>query len=167
MTLLAATFAACSPSSASGPCAGGSTSAAGAGQPAPVLTGTTLDGAAFDLLSLRGRPVIVNFWAAWCIPCRAEFPLFVQALQAYGADGLSIVGVDWPNDDPAAARDFAASHGATWPTIVDPAGACGKVWTAVAPPQTYFISRNGTIVTRQIGEVSQADFQRQLSAILQ
>ncbi len=110
--------------------------------------------------------MIVNFWASWCIPCRAEFPLFVQALQEYGADGLSIVGVDWPNDDDAAARAFATSHGATWPTIVDHSGACGKVWTAVAPPQTYFIGRNGIIVSRQIGQVSPADFERQLAAIL-
>jgi cytochrome c biogenesis protein CcmG/thiol:disulfide interchange protein DsbE len=165
--VLATNVAACSAGPATGPCAGGTTSAAGAGQPAPVLTGTTLDGAPFDLASLRGRPVIVNFWASWCIPCRAEFPLFVQALQAYGADGLSIVGVDWPNDDLSAARAFVASHGATWPTVVDPEGMCGKIWTVVAPPQTYFISRSGTIVTRQIGEVFAADFQRQLSAILE
>jgi cytochrome c biogenesis protein CcmG, thiol:disulfide interchange protein DsbE len=157
----------CAAQSASAlPCGTADPAGAAAGRPAPRLTGTTLDGTAFDLASLRGRPVIVNFWASWCIPCRAEFPLFVEALKKYGPDGLSIVGVGWPNDDDAAAREFVASHEATWPTVTDHAGGCGQVWTAVAPPQTYFIGRDGVIASRQIGQVSQADFERQLAAIL-
>jgi cytochrome c biogenesis protein CcmG/thiol:disulfide interchange protein DsbE len=140
---------------------------AGAGDPAPALTGTTLDGATFDLAALRGRPVIVNFWASWCVPCREEFPLFVDAARVRAGDGLEIVGVEWRNDDDSAAREFAASHGATWPTVTDPDGSRATAWQAVAPPQTYFIGRDGVIRSRQIGALTQAEFDRQLAAILQ
>src|SRR4029079_7578911 len=62
-------------------------------QPAPAITGTTLDGVPFDLASLRGRPVIVNFWGPTCEPCRDEFPLFTAKLAEHAADGVTIVGV--------------------------------------------------------------------------
>lgn len=142
-----------------------SSGGAGAGDPAPRLTGTTLDGAPFDLASLRGRPVIVNYWASWCVPCRDEFPLFKQALADHADDGLAIVGTVYLDSDDAA-RTFAQKTGASWPSVSDPDGSLAKAWRVVAPPQTYFIDRNGVIVSRQIGEVSAADFQRQLDAIL-
>lgn len=140
---------------------------AGAGAPAPALSGRTLDGTPFDLTALRGRPVIVNFWASWCVPCQEEFPLFVAAAKARAGDDLAIVGVEWKNDDDAAARAFAASHGATWPTVTDADGSRAAAWQAVAPPQTYFIGRDGVIRSRQIGALSAAEFDRQLAAILQ
>jgi cytochrome c biogenesis protein CcmG, thiol:disulfide interchange protein DsbE len=141
------------------------TSQAGAGDPAPTLTGTTLDGTSFDLARLRGRPVVVNYWASWCIPCRAEFPLFEQALTDHASAGLAIVGAVY-QDDADAARAFATKTGASWPSLVDPDGSRARAWRVVAPPQTYFIDRDGVIVSRQIGEVSPTDFQRQLDAIL-
>ena len=143
----------------------GTTSQARAGDPAPPLTGTTLDGAPFDLASYRGRPVIVNFWASWCVPCRDEFPLFKDAAGKYGPDGLTIVGTVF-SDDEVAARKFASTAGATWPSLIDPDGSHARDWRVVAPPQTYFIGRDGIIASRQIGQLTQADFERQLAAIL-
>ncbi len=142
-----------------------STSEAKAGDVAPPLSGTTLDGAPFDLSSFRGRPAIVNFWASWCVPCRDEFPLFKAAASKYSADGLTIVGTVF-NDDEVAARAFATKAGATWPSLIDPDGAHARDWRVVAPPQTYFIGRDGKIVSRQIGQLTSADFDRQLAAIL-
>ena len=141
------------------------TGGVGAGDRAPVLTGTTLDGKPFDLAGLRGRPVIVNFWASWCVPCREEFPLFQQALADHAADGLAIVGTVYQDGDDAA-RAFMTRSGAGWPSVTDPDGSHAAAWRVVAPPQTYFIDRNGVIVSRQIGQVGAADFQRQLAAIL-
>ncbi len=110
--------------------------------------------------------MIVNFWASWCVPCREEFPVLVDALRSHAGDGLEVVGVEWKNDDADAARAFAASHGATWPTVTDPDGSRAAAWLAVAPPQTYFIGRDGIIRSRQIGTLTKTDLDRQLAAIL-
>ena len=109
--------------------------------------------------------MIVNYWASWCIPCRDEFPLFEKALADHAADGLAVVGTVYLDSDDAA-RAFVTKTGASWPSVTDPDGSRAKAWRVVAPPQTYFIDRNGVIVSRQIGEVGAADFQRQLDAIL-
>ncbi|MEO5965895.1 MAG: TlpA disulfide reductase family protein, partial [Candidatus Limnocylindrales bacterium] len=63
---------------------GSGTPQATIGEPAPTITGTALDGSAVDLAGYRGHPVIVNFWASWCTPCRDEFPLFKERLDALG-----------------------------------------------------------------------------------
>jgi len=128
-------------------------------EPAPALAGTTLDGAALDLASLRGRPVIVNFWGPSCVPCRDEFPLFLSKLGEHAGDGLAIVGV-LMDDPPAPARDFIADHGATWPTVDDPDGGIRAAYRVVARPQTYFIDRDGILRAIQVGQLSEADFER-------
>ena len=109
--------------------------------------------------------MIVNFWASWCVPCRDEFPLFKEAAAKYGADGLTMVGTVF-SDDEVAAKTFASTAGATWPSVIDPDGAHARDWRVVAPPQTYFIGRDGIIASRQIGQLTPADFERQLAAIL-
>jgi len=139
--------------------------AAEPGQPAPALIGTTLNGAPFDLSTYRGKPVIVNFWASWCVPCQAEFPLFQAALASHASDGLTMVGVIY-QDTPAAAQAFASSHATTWANVIDPCGSIATAYTVVAPPQTYFIDGSGLLKSRQIGQLTQADLDRQLSAIL-
>ena len=134
------------------------------GQPAPAISGTTLGGEPFDLESLRGRPVVVNFWASWCGPCRDEFPLFKAQLAEHEAEGLAIVGVMY-RDEAALAQAFADEFGMSWPTVVDEGDAIATRYRVVAPPQTYFIDRGGIVRSIQIGEVGEADFERQLEAI--
>lgn len=134
------------------------------GEPAPPIVGATLDGATFDLTSLRGRPVLVNFWASWCGPCRDEFPLFQDQLAKHEAEGLAIVGVMY-KDEADLARGFATEFGVSWPTVVDPTGSLAAAYRVVAPPQSYFIDRGGIVRSIQIGEVRKADFERQYAAI--
>ena len=134
------------------------------GRAAPAFAGTTLDGAALSLASLRGRPVIVNFWGPSCVPCRDEFPLFIDELTKHAADELAIVGV-LMFDAPAPARAFMADYGATWPTIDDPDGSIRTAYRAVARPQTYFIDRDGVLRGIQVGQLSVADFDRLYAAI--
>jgi cytochrome c biogenesis protein CcmG, thiol:disulfide interchange protein DsbE len=135
------------------------------GEPAPSIVGTTLDGAPFDLATYRGRPVIVNFWGPSCVPCREEFPQFLEKLDQHGSDDLAIVGV--LTDDPAEpARRFAAEYRATWPTVVDPEQAIKRAYRVVARPHTWFIDRDGIIRSMQIGgPMSDGDFERQYARI--
>lgn len=133
-------------------------------QPVPALTGTTLDGQSFDLASLTGRPVLINFWGPSCVPCRDEFPLMKAKLAEHRADGLAIVGV--LTDDPVEpARSFVAQYGATWPTVVDPDKALKTAYRVAGRPQTYFVDRNGVLRSIQIGEMQDADFERQYAQI--
>ena len=134
------------------------------GQPVPNITGTTLDGQPFDLASLRGRPVLVNFWGPGCVPCRDEFPLLLDELRRHGANGFAVVGV-LMYDSPPPARAFIAEYGATWPTVDDPDGAIRGAYRAVARPQTYFIDRDGILRSIQVGQLTDVEFERQYALI--
>jgi cytochrome c biogenesis protein CcmG/thiol:disulfide interchange protein DsbE len=136
------------------------------GKPAPELAGTTLDGAPFDLAEHKGQPVLVNFWASWCGPCREEFPLLEDAAQRHAAEGLVVVGALYKDDaDPA--RAFATEQGATWPTVADPERTIGAAWKVLGPPQTFFVDREGIIRDVQVGQVRDAaELDRLLTTIL-
>jgi cytochrome c biogenesis protein CcmG/thiol:disulfide interchange protein DsbE len=134
------------------------------GQPAPAIVGTTLDGTAFDLAALRGRPVVINFWGPTCVPCRTEFPLLKAKLAEHAADGLAVIGI-LTDDGAEPARTFVAAEGATWPTVIDPGAMLKKTYRVVGRPQTFFVDRNGILRSIQIGEVQDADFERQYGLI--
>jgi cytochrome c biogenesis protein CcmG/thiol:disulfide interchange protein DsbE len=137
---------------------------AAVGSAAPAIVGSTLDGTAFDLATLSGKPVVINFWGPSCVPCRDEFPLFEAKLTEHSADGLAIVGV--LTDDPVEpARDFVAEYGGGWPTVVDPDKAIKTAYRVAARPQTYFVDRTGVIRSIQVGELTDADFERQYAKI--
>jgi cytochrome c biogenesis protein CcmG/thiol:disulfide interchange protein DsbE len=134
------------------------------GQPVPNVAGTTLDGQPFDLATLRGHPVVINFWGPSCVPCRTEFPLLAAKAREHAVDGLVIVGV-LTDDPPDGARAFVSQYGATWPTVIDPGAAIKSSYQVVARPQSYFVDRAGNLRSIQIGEVRDADFERQYAAI--
>ena len=118
-----------------------------------------------SLAAYRGHPVVVNFWASWCQPCRDEFPLFKERLSALGAtDGLVILGVLY-KDQAELATPFVADQGASWPTVTDPDGLIAAAYRVVAPPQTYFIDKVGVLRAIQIGQVKPEDFASQYAKI--
>lgn len=134
------------------------------GQVLPNVAGTTLTGQSFDLATLRGRPVVINFWGPSCVPCRTEFPLLAAKATAHQADGLVIVGVLM--DDPVEpARAFAAQYGGTWQTVIDPGGTIKAAYRVLLRPQTYFVGRDGRLASIQYGELTDADFERQYATI--
>jgi cytochrome c biogenesis protein CcmG/thiol:disulfide interchange protein DsbE len=146
-------------------CGGSGGADARTGQAVPQLTGTALDGSEVDLNALRGKPVIVNFWASWCVPCREEFPLFAERLAALGpTDGLQIIGVLY-KDEPELAQRFLTEFGPAWPTIDDPGDAFAKAYRVAAPPQTYFIDKEGVLQAIQVGQVRPEDFDTQYAKI--
>ena len=134
------------------------------GQPVPNVAGTTLDGQPFDLATQRGHPVVINFWGPSCVPCRTEFPLLAAKAREHAADGLVVVGV-LTDDPPDGARAFVSQYGATWPTVIDPGAAIKSAYQVVARPQSYFVDRAGNLRSIQIGEVRDADFERQYARI--
>jgi cytochrome c biogenesis protein CcmG/thiol:disulfide interchange protein DsbE len=135
------------------------------GDPAPNFVLADLDGNPLRLEDLRGRPVIVNFWATWCGPCVAEFPLLQAAAVAHQGDGLAVVGIVF-RDRSAPAREFMARMGATWPAAMDPGDVVATRFGIIGPPDSFFIDRNGVIVGRQIGQLSATDLERGLGQIL-
>src|SRR5262245_3167785 len=142
----------------------GSTDRIAVGQPVPTIAGTTLDGGTFDLAAYAGKPVLVNFWGPSCVPCREEFPLIEAKLAEHAADGLVVVGV--LTDDPVEpAREFVSRYGGTWPTVVDPDKKIKGAYRVAARPQTYFVDRAGVLQSIQIGEMRDADFERQYARI--
>jgi DsbE subfamily thiol:disulfide oxidoreductase len=130
--------------------------------PAPPIAGTTLAGGAFDLADLRGTPVVVNFWATWCAPCRKELPAI--AAWAKANPDVRVVGVDY-EDDVADARAFADELGATWPMVVDADGRIGEAYGIPGLPATFLIDAEGRIVDRILGEVTEATLDERAKAL--
>jgi cytochrome c biogenesis protein CcmG/thiol:disulfide interchange protein DsbE len=140
-------------------------SGASVGDEAPAFALADLDGKPIRLADLRGRPVIVNFWASWCGPCVDEFPVLQRAADRHAADGLAIVGVVF-RDNSEAARGFMARMGATWPAAMDPGEETAERYGIYGPPETFFIDSEGVVVARQIGPLSDEDLDRHLSSLL-
>lgn len=137
------------------------------GEPAPGFDLEALDGnGRVRLEDFAGKPLIVNFWASWCVPCRKEFPEFEAAQERYGDDGLEIVGITF-KDLPRDARAFAEDQGATW-TLADggQGDPVGRAYGVRAVPQTFFVDRDGTIVSRYFGNPPGNEFDEQIQSIL-
>ena len=135
------------------------------GQPAADFTLAALQGGEVRLSALRGHPVIINFWASWCRPCIEEFPLLRRAAAEHADDDLAIVGVVY-DDGPEAAAAFMEEHGGTWPALLDPGMRIAEAYGIYAPPETYFIGRDGRVVARQIGQFSERSLDEKLAAII-
>ncbi len=135
------------------------------GQPAPEIDLVSLDGEQVTLSSLRGRPVLVNFWATWCGPCRDEFPLMVDAYSEHADAGLEILGV-LHNDAAEGARTFAADKGATWPLLTDPDNVAWNDYLGVATPMSFFIDAHGIVRAFSLGGFTEAGLAAQLATIL-
>ena len=145
--------------------AGTPAGSAAIGAPAPGFSLADLDGNPLRLADLRGRPVIVNFWASWCGPCVEEFPLLQRALDEHHADGLAVVGIVF-DDRSEAARAFLQRMGTAWPAAMDPNAAVASAYGVAAPPASFFIDRQGRVAGRQFGQLSADDLARQLATIL-
>lgn len=140
------------------------------GGPAPSFSLRRIDAAGkLDLASLRGKPVVLNFWASWCGPCKGEATMLEQASQKYRKQGVVFVGVD-SRDVASDARRFLSRHGVTYASVQDGSGMIADRYGVSAVPETYFIDRRGRLVGAHIvgTVVNQADaFRRGLEAALQ
>lgn len=130
-------------------------------RPARPFTLRLFDGSTLSLDELRGRPVLVNFWASWCGPCIEEAPVLERAAQQYAARGLVLVGVGvWDNEQDA--RAFLQRYSITYPNGLDPTGAIAIDYGVGGVPESFFIDRNGMLVRKWVGPLND----RQIALLL-
>ncbi|MCC7361526.1 MAG: redoxin domain-containing protein [Anaerolineales bacterium] len=140
-----------------------------AGFPAPDFTLAALDGSATTLTDLRGQVVIVNVWASWCGPCRAEMPALEAVYIANRHRGLVVLAVNSTVQDTVPdAQSFAASLSLTLPILLDPAGEVTRGYLVRGLPSTFFIDRQGIIRSVVFGgPLSRATLQATLDPLLE
>lgn len=135
------------------------------GREAPEIALQTLDGEEVTLSELRGRPVLINFWATWCPPCREEFPLMVTAYAEHADAGLEILGV-MHQDFADGARAFAQDMGAEWPILEDPEDVAYDDYIVPGLPTSYFVDVDGIVRAFSLGGFTEDGLAAQLETIL-
>lgn len=118
--------------------------------PAPVLSLADLQGRPLDLSALRGKVVLINFWATYCKPCREEMPSLDRLRSRLGPGGFEVIGVDVA-EDADTVRRFLATTSVGFPLTLDPEGAVMGRWKAIALPTTIVVDRRGRIRARLTG----------------
>ena len=130
------------------------------GRPAPPFRLVPVGGGApVALESLHGKPVVINFWASYCPPCRAEMPLLLKDV---GQSGAHLVLID-EGEGADAARSFLTELGIHEPTLLDPDMKVGRAYGMTALPMTVFVRANGTIDRRQVGQIDERVLAAELS----
>ena len=123
-----------------------------AGSKAPDFTLKTATGEIFTLSELKGQAVLVNLWATWCPPCRAEMPAIQKMYIEYKDRGFIVLAVNLTyQDDPFAVVPFAEEFNLTFPILLDETGETGKAFQIRSLPSSYFINRHGVITDVVIG----------------
>lgn len=133
------------------------------GSPAPDFLLAYADGNQVRLSDLRGRPVILNFWATWCGPCRVEMPDLVRTYQDHAEDGLVVIGVNF-QEGAEEIKAFAEEFDITFPLAAD-AGDLARAYQVRVMPSSYFIDKDGKVSTRWLGVLTPSVIEKNLAAI--
>lgn len=123
----------------------------------PEYTAAWLDGSRFDLAERRGRTVLVNLWATWCPPCRAEIPELQRLHDRYGANGFEVIGVSVDEGGVETVRQFVGERKVTYPIIIDPEGKLASILQTSVLPTSLLLDRQGKIVWKHYGAVREDD----------
>lgn len=134
------------------------------GAPAPEFSLPRLDGGQIRLSDLRGRPVLVNFWASWCAPCRSEMPALDRIAREYQPSGLVVVGVN-QLEDPATVEQFVQEFGLSFPIALDRDGTVSRDWRVYGIPQTYLVGPDGVIRKAWVGPLAYESVMRALEEL--
>lgn len=135
----------------------------GVGSPAPDFELENLAGERMRLSDFQGKPVIVNFWATWCAPCRLEMPAIQERFDREQPD-LAVLAVNF--DEPAAdVRSFVDELGLTFPVLLDPGAEVQRLYRIRGYPTTYFVDRNGLLSVQHIGFMTETQLDQYLATI--
>jgi thiol-disulfide isomerase/thioredoxin len=135
-----------------------------AGHLAPSFTLATTLSEEISLADYRGRPVVLNFWATWCPPCRAEMPEFQSASIKYNGQA-AILGID-QGESPSIVADFGSSLGITYPLLVDQQNVVSRDYNVTALPTTVFIDGRGVVREVVTGIVSKAVLEDRIERLI-
>jgi len=135
---------------------------------APDFTLQTTTGESIRLSDLRGQAVMVNLWATWCPPCRAEMPAIQKMYDEYKGQGFTVLAIDMTyQDNPAAVAPFVQEYGLTFPALLEPSGATARLYELRSLPSSFFIDRQGVIREVVIGgPMAEALLRTRIEALL-
>jgi peroxiredoxin len=137
------------------------------GQPAPDFVTHDPDGISIALRDYRGRPVILNFWATWCAPCRQEMRALQTVYEAHKAAGLAVLAVSQDQPDMReVVRTYCTTLGVTYPPLLDPEGHVATNYNVFLLPSTVFIHPSGTVAAVHLGALTATQIEQYLRAIL-
>jgi cytochrome c biogenesis protein CcmG/thiol:disulfide interchange protein DsbE len=123
-------------------------------RPAPPLEGAALGGDRFDLRDHRGKVVLVNVWASWCVPCRQEYPVLEEADRELGTRGLRVVGINTQDSEAEAQAFLDELGGENFLSVVDPDGRIAVEWGTFGVPETFVVDRDGRLRAKVVGAVT-------------
>jgi cytochrome c biogenesis protein CcmG/thiol:disulfide interchange protein DsbE len=136
------------------------------GRPAAAFSLTTFAGAPLSLEGLRGKVVMLNFWASWCMPaCYEEAPTLERTWRTYKDKGVTVVGVDVQDKDEAA-REFLRRFEHSFPNAPDPKGRVSVDYGVYGVPETFFIDREGRVRFKHVGALTDEIARQHLDALL-
>lgn len=125
-------------------------------------------GETLEFASLKGTPMVVNFWASWCLPCYQEAPVLQSYWEEYQDSGVLFVGIQSQDRDRRTeGRAFLSQFGLSFPNGIDNDSNIGVDWGLFGVPETFFIDRDGRVVNKHIGPVTPELLDEQLRALLQ
>jgi len=120
-------------------------------KPAPDITVTALNGASLKLSDLKGKVVMLNFWATWCPPCREEIPSMMKLNAAMAGKPFQMVAVSVDEGGKPAIENYFTTSKTELPAYTDPSGAASKTYGITGVPETFIIDKKGVIVKKVIG----------------
>jgi thiol-disulfide isomerase/thioredoxin len=132
----------------------------------PDFAVTDMEGRRLALADLKGKVVLVDFWATWCGPCREEVPALVSLQSRYGPRGLQIVGISL-DDDPAPVREFYARYRMNYPVALGSAALAERFGGILGLPVAFLIDRGGRIRAKHVGQTAPAVFEKEVQGLLQ
>ena len=135
-------------------------------RPTPDWKLADLDGKTVNFSDFRGKVLILDFWATWCVPCRVEIPHFVELQKQYGDKGLTVIGVSLDQQGPEVVKKFVERLGVNYPVVIGNEKVVDAYGGIEAIPTTFVIDRQGRIVSRHMGYDDKAVFEKEIQRLL-